>query len=98
MAIKTLEKPEKIKGITWFLFGGAATFCAFFLPITIILHFKTYNQYNLIFLILNFSVILLALYHSFYRIKASNHDLKLGRSFIIWISAITILTLVIENV
>ncbi len=98
MAIKPDIKPEKNKGITWLLFGGAATFCAFFLPITIVLNWTTTKQYNLLFLILNFSVILLALYHSFYRIKASNHDLKLGRSFIIWISAITILTLVIENV
>ncbi len=98
MAIKPQTKIEKTQGITWFLFGGAATVCAFFLPITIILQSHHPTQNNLTFLILTFSVIILALYHSFYRIKASNHDLKLGRSFIVWISAIIILTLVIENV
>lgn len=93
-----LKQTTGYKGLLWFAFSGAATFCAFFLPAFILILTLKTPPAHFIFIFYATLVIIASLYQSFYRIKASDRDLKLIRSFIVWISVVTILIVIIQNV
>ncbi len=92
------NNPQKFSGLSWFAFGACATFCAFALPAYIGLLYLKNPHPNFLFIILSVSVIIASLYQSFYRIKASDRDLKLITSLIVWITVVTILIVIIQNV
>jgi len=79
------KQPAIIKGLLWGLFSGTATASAFLLPGFIIGQFfnKDYNHNLSPFLLYGAIGIIFfcAAYHSFYRIKASDHDLHLLSTF-----------------
>lgn len=107
MDVNNRKEASKIKGIAWAMFAATGTLCAFLLPAFIIriylesaaklkILYTFDGPLKLIFNILFFSLIIAALYSSIYRIKASNHDLKLGRSFVIWAALATAFIIIVQ--
>lgn len=86
-----LKKKNKIKGITWFIFSGFATFCAFFLPAYIIILWIQKPLPNLFFYSFTIIIIITSIYHSYYRIEASKKDLSLVKYFFISLIITTII-------
>lgn len=86
------------KWFYWSVFAATATFCAFFLPVHIALLLWATPPGKILFIFFSALVIMASLYHSFYRIKASDSDLKLIRASLIWMAALTILIAIIQNV
>lgn len=101
MINKNIKKPDIIKGLKWGIFSTTATFCAFVLPVFIFAILGTPVVFyppvpDWIFLIIFIGVLFCALYHSIYRIHASDHDLQLKRKFLFWIGSIFAIILVLE--
>lgn len=89
LAINKLEitklKPAYLKGFAWAMFSGTATVSAFLLPAYIIASLQQRELNPAIPEWLQYAIIIVllfcALYHSIYRIAASDHDLKLFSTF-----------------
>lgn len=77
------KKPSKLTGISWFLFAGAATVSAFFLPVFIYGAIHPNGAHNIrpriISSFILFFVIFCALHLSLYRVKTILLDLGLGK-------------------
>ncbi len=101
MTVKNQKKPAITKGLKWGLFSVTATFCAFLLPIFIFALISTPIAFDpplpdWIMIIIFLITLFCALYHSIYRIFASDHDLQLKRKFLFWIGSIITIMLILE--
>lgn len=94
----TDKKPYIVKGLAWGLFSGTATAAAFLLPAFImgtLLFGKNYTT-ELPEWIVHVTIIAIvgfAVYHSIYRIIASNHDLKLLSTLLKYLIVFIIITI-----
>ncbi len=95
------KKPALSKSFLWALFSGSATLTAFLLPVFIFLTLTTPFVFappfdDWIMVVILIIMLAAALYHSVYRIIASNHDLKLGKKFFQWIVVLGGIIIILE--
>lgn len=91
------KKPAVLKGIAWGTFSGTATASAFLLPAFIMGQFLYGRNFTAglppwLFYGTTALILFCALYHSIYRIIASNHDLKLIKTVVQYILILFLIT------
>lgn len=91
------KKPHILKALAWGTFSATATTAAFILPAFIIgniLYGQNFSKSLPEWLLQTILVVIIgvALYHSVYHVIASDHDLKLIRTFIKYLIPFTIIT------